>query len=465
MRNTFRAVSALIIAIALTGCGGGGDEQRVSTAQVEPAETIASKLAVPVEYTTVVQQLYIAYFGRPADPNGLANFSAQLANTGATTNIQSFNTAYGSSAEVRALIDNFGSSEESRALYPGDTAAFVNAIYTNVLGRAPDTDGLQFWVRAIDAGVLTKANASFSIMAGALANRTQQGLVDAELVNKRVAVGTNFTAALNTPELVSAYSGNAAAATARAMLATVTAATDVAAFQPTVAAIIAVLTEAASQNRLPIAMAGTSATVLVGTVVQLDGTASYDPDGDPISYSWSGSRPAGSGADFSDFTAPRPAFLADVAGTYAIALIVSDGKSSSSPSSIVITAVDAAVPVAVTYYLYGGTNDAQYLGCLNCNRYDAEAVCNRYGTYGSSYSSTSIWNEYGTYGSRYNNYSAWNVYASSPPKIIGSDGLFYGYFSANRFISQRTAIPAFLDVLNYFNSTESVSATQTYGCP
>jgi len=31
------------------------------------------------DYTSVVQQLYVSYFGRPADYYGLQNFTAQLA--------------------------------------------------------------------------------------------------------------------------------------------------------------------------------------------------------------------------------------------------------------------------------------------------------------------------------------------------------------------------------------------------
>jgi len=58
-----------------------------------------------------------------------------------------------------------------------------------------------------------------------------------------------------------------------------------------------------------------------------------------------------------------------------------------------------------TLHLYGGENNKQYLGCLNCNNYDSDSIWNEYGTYGSSYNSNSIWNEYGTYGNKYNSYS------------------------------------------------------------
>ncbi len=40
---------------------------------------------MPSAYTTILQQFYLAYFGRPADPVGLATSSQALANAGAPT--------------------------------------------------------------------------------------------------------------------------------------------------------------------------------------------------------------------------------------------------------------------------------------------------------------------------------------------------------------------------------------------
>lgn len=189
---------------------------------------------VSVEYNDVVQTLYFAYFGRAADAGGLANFQQQLASLNAPHDFAAVSEAYNNNAGIRALIDSFGSSDESKALYSGDTTSFVTSIYKNIFSRAPDTGGLNFWVDAIDHYGLTKANASLSIMAGALSNSSTQGKLDAAVVNNRVTIASDFSFAIDTPAELLAYSGNAAAATVRAMLAKVDASTDLAAFQTTV---------------------------------------------------------------------------------------------------------------------------------------------------------------------------------------------------------------------------------------
>ncbi|HEY0844420.1 MAG TPA: DUF4214 domain-containing protein [Noviherbaspirillum sp.] len=194
-----------------------------------------------LQHNDAVQQLYLAYFGRAADATGLANFSATLARAWAPTDIQSLTSAYRTDPTVRWLVDGFGTSTESMNLYTGDTTAFVTAIFQNVLNRAPQAAGLEFWRNAIDSGTLTKGNAALSIMAGALANTSAQGLLDAALINNKIRVASNFTFALDTPAEMTAYGGSAAAAVVRAMLSGVTASTDPDAFQSTALETLAAL--------------------------------------------------------------------------------------------------------------------------------------------------------------------------------------------------------------------------------
>ena len=100
-------------------------------------------------------------------------------------------------------------------------------------------------------------------------------------------------------------------------------------------------------NTAPVASAGPDqAVILIGSTIQFDGSQSYDPDGDPITYQWSFvSNPAGSLATLSNPNIVNPTFIADVHGTYIIRLIVSDPWTQSAPATVTVSFTNVA-PVA-----------------------------------------------------------------------------------------------------------------------
>lgn len=115
---------------------------------------------------------------------------------------------------------------------------------------------------------------------------------------------------------------------------------------------------------------------------------------------------------------------------------------------------------AQTLLLYGGSNNDQFLGCMNCDKYDKNSIWNEYGTYGSKYSSTSIWNKYGSYGGQYSQYSPFNPYTSKAPVIVDSRGEFYGHLSANKYHNKRATSKLALVITEYWekigeNSSEA----------
>lgn len=179
----------------------------------------ASADIVAVDYGPTTQQLYIAYFGRPADPYGLQHFKAQLEKLQAPLEMPALELAYNSNGGIRELVNSFAASTESQALYSGSTDAFVSAVYKNVLARTPpaNDEGKAFWVDAIDKRGLTRARAALSIIAGAQKNTSAQGEIDAQVIQSKLAVASRFTS-LVSPEV---FRGEAAAALARQMLNTV----------------------------------------------------------------------------------------------------------------------------------------------------------------------------------------------------------------------------------------------------
>ena len=91
-------------------------------------------------------------------------------------------------------------------------------------------------------------------------------------------------------------------------------------------------------NHEPVANAGDDKkNISKGAEVHLSGNASYDVDGDTLSYLWSFvSKPNGSSATLSDATIVNPTFIADENGTYTIQLIVNDGYVNSNPDMVLI---------------------------------------------------------------------------------------------------------------------------------
>jgi S-layer protein len=153
------------------------------------------------QYYDEVQQAYLAYYGRPADPAGLAYWATQLSNAGGNLN---------------SIINAFGTSAESTALYGGsNTAAQITAIYQTLFGRTPDATGLNFYVNGIATGQFTLASVALNIYYGAQN-------ADATALAAKLVYADAFTAALEaSPSAQAAYAGTAASTNARAAVATV----------------------------------------------------------------------------------------------------------------------------------------------------------------------------------------------------------------------------------------------------
>jgi WD40 repeat protein len=106
-------------------------------------------------------------------------------------------------------------------------------------------------------------------------------------------------------------------------------------------------------NQPPVADAGTDQTgVTIGTVVQLDGTGSSDPDGDELTYMWKliAFPEVDDALDTTIIGADQAVamFRPMAAGTYSFELIVNDGTVDSDPDSVQVTA-DVPAPFDYVY--------------------------------------------------------------------------------------------------------------------
>jgi hypothetical protein len=99
-------------------------------------------------------------------------------------------------------------------------------------------------------------------------------------------------------------------------------------------------------NTPPVANAGPDQSAFVTQTVHLNGAASSDIDGNPLTYAWSMvSRPAGSTAVLSDPGVVNPTFVVDRPGAFVVQLVVNDGFVSSAPDEVTIATVNSP-PVA-----------------------------------------------------------------------------------------------------------------------
>ena len=97
-------------------------------------------------------------------------------------------------------------------------------------------------------------------------------------------------------------------------------------------------------------------------------------------------------------------------------------------------------------FLYGGSSHDEFLGCLVCNEFDGDSVCNGFGEYGNEFGSN-MWNEFSSpYGNEFNSCSPWNEFSTSTcvPVLVDRQGNFYGYFTTN---TARTDAVDFADSL------------------
>ena len=232
-------------------------------------------LALDIDVAGRIYRIYQAAFNRQPDLGGLG-----------------FWLAYADSGHsLLEMAQWFLLSEEFKKLFgftPSDME-FATKLYNNVLHRAPDAAGLQFWLNALKAGT----------------SRAQVLVYFSESDENVGQVSSLIKDGI-------AYSQS-------------------------------------SISYKPQAVAGLDQQAVAGATVTLDGSNSTDANGDSLNYAWSLTKPVGSKAQIAVPSNSKDVFVVDVAGVYTASLIVNDGKLFSDADTVtILVSAPAVQPVADT---------------------------------------------------------------------------------------------------------------------
>jgi len=107
----------------------------------------------------MIDRLYLAFFQRPADDEGLEHWIE----------------ASGDGNRMEDIAEWFAESEEFETRYGGtDFSEFLDRLYADVLGRAPDVEGKDYWTGLLDNGEVTRGTIVVYFTEGAELRRVAQ---------------------------------------------------------------------------------------------------------------------------------------------------------------------------------------------------------------------------------------------------------------------------------------------------
>ncbi|MEM0937023.1 MAG: DUF4214 domain-containing protein [Pseudomonadota bacterium] len=120
-------------------------------------------------------EVYIAYFNRAPDALGLLYWGARMADGMA----------------MEEIAASFSVQPEARALYGGaDAGTMVDAAYANLLARAPDAEGREYWVRSLESGRVDPGQFMLDLIAGA--KGADGAAADVAVLADKTALGLRY---------------------------------------------------------------------------------------------------------------------------------------------------------------------------------------------------------------------------------------------------------------------------------
>ncbi|WIJ24036.1 DUF4214 domain-containing protein [Devosia sp. RR2S18] len=139
-----------------------------------------------MEYTTaqLITQLYIGYYDRAPDPEGLSYWIGRV-NAGVS---------------LKDIADSFAASPEAISTYPflafpqlASSENFIRSIYQNMFNRDVDADGLAYYMAEISSGRKTPGEVITQIQQNAITSETAQGVADRAVLDNKTEVGLYWT--------------------------------------------------------------------------------------------------------------------------------------------------------------------------------------------------------------------------------------------------------------------------------
>lgn len=178
--TTLAAAKALLAGTGSTPLPNAATLEATITAAVQ---TVSTDTLAKVNAT--VQTLYVAVFGRPADPDGLTFWGSALDALGGDAAALATRFISADNAEFAATYGTLNSQQ------------FLATIYQNLTGRTPDAEGANFWNAGIanlsDGGASTLSSyaaVAAQIVQAIAANPTS---TDASVAKNTAAVAQSFT--------------------------------------------------------------------------------------------------------------------------------------------------------------------------------------------------------------------------------------------------------------------------------
>jgi subtilisin-like proprotein convertase family protein len=145
--------------------------------QVVDMRAFSGVASLTAEDLTLLTNMYIAYFNRAPDAEGLFYWGTRLSQG------MTFENIAGSFFEQPETIAQYANST--------GTVDFISVVYQNLLGRTPDQAGLNYWENSLDSGSISKPTYMLAVIYGAYA--PTGGADDAIYLTNKTNIGSYFS--------------------------------------------------------------------------------------------------------------------------------------------------------------------------------------------------------------------------------------------------------------------------------